>query len=1092
MAVYTGKINLINMSAITANVAVGIQRTEVLYAISSSNSIPPDLEDVELTTENGIISFASTGASFQIIDDIVWIYQGDQTVPLTVNKDDILVSTSIWSPYFPEEIGEGMYLWTKVTYYYTNGDSTTVFNVSKQGEKGEQGPAGSSVTSFRLECNQTEILKFIDGSSGKTSISPSILTVSVVKDDPLSDIGFVQIDNLNKSKFSIQIYDVGSGYWYSITDSEIVSLDNNVFNINLQSFIDKTHTTEDDSYAAKEIRESECIIKIAYELTQTNINNETEYFNIVEFLNVRFGMNKDMASLNVKASGIVAAMQDSKMVFDGAGLTLQNGAFKIVKTTTAENGSSTITPLLYADELGNLVLKGTVYAESGSFKGHIEATSGTFSGELNAATGTFEGELKGASGSFSGDISAATGTIGGFRIESNRLVSTDNEFPNIILNGENGSIYANNITLGEGAVIEKYLKIGEQVYLNKVDNQYTSFISVQDGSNNEILALIADGTMKIGNGVNTIILSGADGSITSQSYADGLGWKISNTNSIFNDVTVKGSIRASVLEYGEVQAIGGAILVRPSTRILSVRYTNNNNNDYTILTLEEIRDFKAGDYCRIDVQSSNQIGAVYYTIMSVDINQKTVTFSGKLPDVTGKPIVNFGQSGDNIGISINGSTDESFCLPRSITVFEFDSDNTRVVPRLILGRLPDQKDLYGFAAGTYGLYAENVLLKGSLVTQTRTGDSEVMYSGISTVYSGNDSPRSTKLSSKMSGHTPSEILLWAGAQGDNPEAIEASKFFVDRNGNMYAGSGYFEGTIITDATITASAIETAILRGVGAKPALTIEDAKNGIDFTTFEDNILPLDINNWENYSYEGKPGLITKEYLSVQKSEKYSLKFGTSAKLIRIFYSSDGSKTDLTIEGFPKDFVSFIIPEGMNYAKIEVEGYESLNLLKNDFNNETPLFLKKYKTVFQVTHDSIVANVPNFVFNGGLTIEKDGSLAVPNLYIVGQKDTYDIGENGLIKSAIAFENKRINYIKDFNQGELNGVVEGYIDFSEGIAFSPDGGDKILALSSQKVVVKGNSSLYIENSVIYGECVEYRPVKNTNGVIIGYDLYVE
>lgn len=1092
MAVYTGKINLINMSAITANVAVGIQRTEVLYAISSSNSIPPDLEDVELTTENGIIGFASTGASFQIIDDIVWVYQGDQTVPLTVNKDDILVSTSIWSPYFPEEIGEGMYLWTKVTYYYTNGDSTTVFNVSKQGEKGEQGPAGSSVTSFRLECNQTEILKFIDGSSGKTSISPSILTVSVVKDDPLSDIGFVQIDNLNKSKFSIQIYDVGSSDWYSITDSEIVSLDNNVFNIDLQSFIDKIHTTEDDSYAAKEIRESECIIKIAYELTQTSINNETEYFNIVEFLNVRFGMNKDMASLNVKASGIVAAMQDSKMVFDGAGLTLQNGAFKIVKTTTAENGSSSTTSLFYTDELGNLVLKGTVYAENGSFKGHIEATSGTFSGELNAATGTFEGELKGASGSFSGDISAATGTIGGFRIESNRLVSTDNEFPNIILNGENGSIYANNITLGEGAVIEKYLKIGEQVYLNKVDNQYTSFISVQDSSNNEILALIADGTMKIGNGANTIILSGADGSITSQSYADGLGWKISNTNSIFNDVTIKGSIRASVLEYGEVQAIGGAILVRPSTRILSVSYTKNNNNDYTILTLEEIRDFKAGDYCRIDVQSSNQIGAVYYTIIAVDTNQKTITFSGKLPDVTGKPIVNFGQSGDNIGISINGSTDESFCLPRSITVFEFDSDNTRVVPRLILGKLPDQRELYGFAAGTYGLYAENVLLKGSLVTQTRTGDSEVMYSGISTVYSGNDSPRSTKLSSKMSGHTPSEILLWAGAQGDNPDAIEASKFFVDRNGNMYAGSGYFEGTIITDATITASAIETAILRGVGAKPALTIEDAKNGIDFTTFEDNILPLDISKWQQSTSSGKSVLITREYLPVQEFEKYSLKFGTSAKLIRIYYSSTGSQIDKTIEGSSKDFVSFTIPEGIKYVKIEVEGYDSLNSLESDFNNETSPFLKKYKTVFQVTHDSIVANVPNFVFNSGLTIEKDGSLAVPSLYIVGQKDTYDIGENGLIKPAIAFENKRINYIKDFNQGELNGVVEGYIDFSEGIAFSPDGDDKILALSSQKVVVKGNSSLYIENSVIYGECVEYRPVKDAKGAIIGYDLYVE
>jgi len=57
--------------------------------------------------------------------------------------------------------------------------------------------------------------------------------------------------------------------------------------------------------------------------------------------------------------------------------------------------------------------------------------------------------------------------------------------------------------------------------------------------------------MNVGYGDNTIIISGADGSIVSQSFYDGLGWKISNTESVFNDVTVRGSIRASVLEYGE-------------------------------------------------------------------------------------------------------------------------------------------------------------------------------------------------------------------------------------------------------------------------------------------------------------------------------------------------------------------------------------------------------------------------------------------------------------------------------------------------------------------------------------------------------------
>jgi hypothetical protein len=56
----------------------------------------------------------------------------------------------------------------------------------------------------------------------------------------------------------------------------------------------------------------------------------------------------------------------------------------------------------------------------------------------------------------------------------------------------------------------------------------------------------------VGNNDNAIIINGAEGSIMSKSYENGLGWKITNGSSEFNDVTVKGSIRASVLEYGEV------------------------------------------------------------------------------------------------------------------------------------------------------------------------------------------------------------------------------------------------------------------------------------------------------------------------------------------------------------------------------------------------------------------------------------------------------------------------------------------------------------------------------------------------------------
>ena len=173
--------------------------------------------------------------------------------------------------------------------------------------------------------------------------------------------------------------------------------------------------------------------------------------------------------------------------------------------------------------------------------------------------------------------------------------------------------------------------------------------------------------MNLGNGNNTIILSGEDGSIMSQSYRDGLGWKISNTNSIFNDVTVRGSIRASVLEYGETQAIGGALMIRPSSRIIAASFSETN----TILTLEEVKGFNIGDFCRIDTQTLNSLDHNFYEIVAVDQNNKTITVSGNAADTQGKPIVNFGQTGDNVGICINGSVDDSFGTPQSISVFDF-------------------------------------------------------------------------------------------------------------------------------------------------------------------------------------------------------------------------------------------------------------------------------------------------------------------------------------------------------------------------------------------------------------------------------------
>lgn len=64
-------------------------------------------------------------------------------------------------------------------------------------------------------------------------------------------------------------------------------------------------------------------------------------------------------------------------------------------------------------ELSNAVVRGTVYANAGTFAGSLSAATGTFAGSLSAATGSFSGSLNAATGTFAGSLSAATGTFSG-------------------------------------------------------------------------------------------------------------------------------------------------------------------------------------------------------------------------------------------------------------------------------------------------------------------------------------------------------------------------------------------------------------------------------------------------------------------------------------------------------------------------------------------------------------------------------------------------------------------------------------------------------------------------------------------------------
>lgn len=989
---------------------IGIVKVETLYAASDNGIIPPlGLTGLTLVDNNTLAFKEEDGqVSFIVNNSMLKAQDADGPVLSLRTQDGYIIGAGIeWTETIPE-VPSGCYLWTKTIYHYSNGEKTVHYASSYQGLDGQD------ANSFRLVPNQREVLKFFN--EEEVIFSPEILSIAVCKEDIHSEKQ-EQITKLDINNFVIEIYNAYSfdgADWQKI-DNSFITIDKNnnfIFDLKAYAAISKegTDNNNPDVMPAYLLKETECILRIGYTHTENGYKGSVNTYNLNEFISVRYSMNKDMASLSVNAHNIVASMQDSKLIFGAHGLTVQNGAFKIVSKTEEREEE-----LLYADNNGNLCLKGIINATGGKFSGELVAATGTFKGELVAATGNFKGEVIATAGKFSGEISANSGSIGGFEIKDGQLISTedkdsgDNSGPSIVLDGKNGTIIAENITLGTGAVIGEYITIGkidkfsqegslvaeQHITLRKPTKENNKFIEViqkKDNKATTILSLSSEGAIQVGDQNNYIIIDGSTSTMMSSNFIEdggNFGWKIANDNSIFNNVTVRGSIRASVLEYEEIQVIGGMLLVRPGSKILSESYDPTNN--LTTLKVEDNRYFRKGDYCRLDSQtltgeeqSPNEekwVGIFQNWHKIVEIKKENIIIvSGKVTEAIGSSLVSFGQVDkknnfkDNVGIFINGSSGESFFSPQAITVFETNFDKVteanqqpELKRRVVLGRLPMVDWKAKNLAGSYGLYAENAYLKGALVTQFNNGSS---YAGINTIYENEEEgecPTTKRYAEHFKDKTGAPVIFWGGANGFTKDEIEAATFLVDKNGNLVANSGYFDGTIISNATIKASVLETTKITGCGNDPALIIEDVNKGIVFA----------------------------------KTEK------------------DKTSTSL----------------------------------------------------FELNEDGIESSLPLKIRdNVGVkfSVSKDGFLAAANLSTKG----IEVGDT---------------YIQNITAGTK--TTNSRIKFDQnGLVFLTEGKES-LRVSIDKI--EAQKTLAIEENVVYGNVIQYKPVKKGEK-IIGYDLYVQ
>lgn len=871
MAKYTGSISLVDMSDITATAGVGISHTKVLYALSSTGDLPPDLEGSSLKVEgvDGTLGFNDLGTTFHVENSILYAYYNDAKVELKVDGENNITGIEGWVSTIPT-VEPGQYLWTKTIYYYTNNTETVVYGVYRQGEDGEEGPPGPSASSYRISANQTEILKFVSLDGNTITFSPENLQFAVYKDQAAagSDLYYEQIRGLSKEKFSISVYNINTDQYVDIP-SDFISFDEtqDVFNIDLYNLSKGT-------LAFDIILEEECLIKYSYLL-----ENEEGNFNLVDYLNVRYGIKKDMAALSVEANKIVQSIQDSYLTFSATGLTIQNGGLEIL------------------DNEGNKVL----YSTNGNL---------TVIGTINANDGYFAGELRSKSGFFEGTITAKDGKIGGLIISEDKLISEKTYIsnvidgqeilsPNITLNGITGQIFAHDIILGTGAVIEDYIQLGEAYIYNPTNNK-NRFITAGNINLNQ------NGILKLG----SIEMHGGDSTTQAYMKSENGNWLIREDGvAIFNDIYADNvHLQDTILEIGTVQAMGSLMLFKDSWSI-----TSANNN---VIIINGLTNLSVNDW----IYSGKNI----YKIISLiqDNTMTTITLNKTYNLDDGLIITKFGKTSDSqvpgFILSILGeqtviNDNRAFASGNALTISDFVEKNETLTytKRLVLGQLDGavDKNITGL-----GLYADNVFLNGSLTTKVDDNS----YAGINTIGEATATVFGNKDNSR--------IIFWAGSASSSNIDIQESPFQVTEMGSIYARKGIFRDSIISDSIIQGADIYAARIHGgtTGQSNSLTIYDTSMGIIFKegyqTTEREVFAIRADGLQqnnNYFIEiknDKIGFYGDSFVVDTKEDNYLeiISNTTNGVDLSMKIISDDLSSERSYQNFTNDKISFGFNQG------------------------------------------------------------------------------------------------------------------------------------------------------------------------------------
>ena len=776
---------------------------------------------------------------------------------------------------------------------------------------------GKSASSLIIETEYDEILKFEEFDS--LDFSPRYYSFRLLN---LSTNNYIQnfsweFGYLNNAReyVSIATSNDTEGPFFNCFANTIVTEDNVMIDnsssyttkyLNIDALYLKTKEDENYSFLRSQIEEGKAIFKIIH--TEAGLT-------AIKYICVKNGVSENMAKLHIGSSSIAAAIRDSSLEFSANGLRLDGGDLVITKKvyTKVDNlNSENFEPdiyykldsnsnyvkatgqfeegviyyaassedVLYADnKTGDLVVHGSVYANDGVFHGDVYANNGTFNGE----------------------ISATGGKIGGFTITSDsegspRLVSPDG---GIILDGGNNQIIANSIELGAYAKLTGQLIFGAQ-------EQITCALCNPDLNDGKILyaknfSLTNDGTLKLGK----IEMYGGssnslDGYIRSN-YIDSDGqnnvgfWQINENGSAeFRSIRVNDAhIENAVLEIETIQSVGSTMIFKEASKIVEVIENYSFETDKGLSTV--LYAYKLDQLINVHPEDYILIGNQVYKVRFSKMSEQYSIFSLYGEEEEQPSLLSVGQivcflgteaSANNCIISIHGGESKTeanignFAVPQALSFSSFKNKEDEGPPQLtytkhlILGKLSNSGVTELEGVNGYGLYADNVFLKGSLTTQISEGG----YAGINT------------LGKVFYNNSP--IIFWGGA--NSKDDVGSAKFKVNANGDLYAQNANIEDSTIVGGLLRAAKIETASIYGNNAEEnqaSLAIYNANKGIAFKTLDDENKEVEVftigNSGINQNgtsvldisgglpiFHGKLSAASKEYISIYDSNGITFK--------------------------------------------------------------------------------------------------------------------------------------------------------------------------------------------------------------------------